>query len=92
MSPPSGSNCHTAVTRNSGNVLRAVTDWWSNPIAAVWCFNTHKGVVAMTTKIETRHAVLYSQSEAMTSQELRDSFMIETLFSAGDINACYTAL
>ncbi|WP_137129222.1 5-dehydro-4-deoxy-D-glucuronate isomerase [Rhizobium sp. FY34] len=44
----------------------------------------------MTTRIETRHAVHYSQSEAMTSAELRQNFMIETLFAAGEINAAYT--
>lgn len=44
----------------------------------------------MTAHIETRHAVHYTQSEVMSSQELRDSFMIETLFSAGDLHACYT--
>lgn len=44
----------------------------------------------MTTQIETRHAVHYTQSEAMTGQALRDSFLIETLFSDGDIHACYT--
>ncbi len=44
----------------------------------------------MTTTIETRHAVHYSQSEAMTGAELRQNFMIETLFAAGEINAAYT--
>jgi 4-deoxy-L-threo-5-hexosulose-uronate ketol-isomerase len=44
----------------------------------------------MTTTIETRHAVHYSQSEAMTGAELRQNFMIETLFAEGEINAAYT--
>jgi 4-deoxy-L-threo-5-hexosulose-uronate ketol-isomerase len=44
----------------------------------------------MTTTIETRHAVHYSQSEAMNGAELRQNFMIETLFAAGEINAAYT--
>jgi 4-deoxy-L-threo-5-hexosulose-uronate ketol-isomerase len=44
----------------------------------------------MTTTIKTRHAVHYSQSEAMTGAELRQNFMIETLFAAGEINAAYT--
>jgi 4-deoxy-L-threo-5-hexosulose-uronate ketol-isomerase len=44
----------------------------------------------MTTRIETRHAVHYTQSEAMTGAELRQNFMIETLFAAGEINAAYT--
>ncbi|WP_377297224.1 5-dehydro-4-deoxy-D-glucuronate isomerase [Rhizobium sp. SGZ-381] len=44
----------------------------------------------MTTTIETRHAVHYTQSEAMTGAQLRDNFMIETLFAAGAVNAAYT--
>ncbi|MCJ8509803.1 5-dehydro-4-deoxy-D-glucuronate isomerase [Rhizobium lemnae] len=44
----------------------------------------------MTTTIETRHAVHYSQSERMTSAELRENFMIERLFVAGEIYAAYT--
>lgn len=44
----------------------------------------------MTIAIETRHAVHYSQSEKMTSGELRDNFMIDRLFEAGSIHACYT--
>ncbi|WP_312223579.1 5-dehydro-4-deoxy-D-glucuronate isomerase [Rhizobium rhizoryzae] len=44
----------------------------------------------MTTTIETRHAVHYSQSERMTSAELRENFMIERLFVAGEIHAAYT--
>ncbi|MDO1585243.1 5-dehydro-4-deoxy-D-glucuronate isomerase [Rhizobium oryzicola] len=44
----------------------------------------------MTTKIETRHAVHYTQSEAMTGAELRENFMIERLFATGELNAAYT--
>jgi 4-deoxy-L-threo-5-hexosulose-uronate ketol-isomerase len=44
----------------------------------------------MTTKIETRHAVHYTQSEAMTGAELRENFMIERLFAAGELLAAYT--
>jgi 4-deoxy-L-threo-5-hexosulose-uronate ketol-isomerase len=44
----------------------------------------------MTTTIETRHAVHYTQSEKMTGAELRQTFMIETLFAAGELHAAYT--
>lgn len=44
----------------------------------------------MTTKIETLHAVHYTQSERMTSGELRDNFLMENLFVAGEVNAVYT--
>lgn len=44
----------------------------------------------MTTTIQTRHAVHYTQSEKMTGAELRDTFMIERLFAAGEIHAAYT--
>ncbi|MCO5734474.1 5-dehydro-4-deoxy-D-glucuronate isomerase [Rhizobium sp. SSA_523] len=44
----------------------------------------------MSTTIETRHAVHYSQSEAMNGAQLRENFMVETLFAPGDIYAVYT--
>ncbi|TCV72043.1 4-deoxy-L-threo-5-hexosulose-uronate ketol-isomerase [Neorhizobium sp. R1-B] len=44
----------------------------------------------MTTTIQTRHAVHYSQSERMTGAELRENFLIESLFSAGTLEAVYT--
>ncbi len=44
----------------------------------------------MPTMIDTRHAVHYTQSERMTSAELRQNFMIETLFVPGEIRASYT--
>ena len=44
----------------------------------------------MTTTIQTRHAVHYSQSERMTGAELRENFLIESLFSAGALEAVYT--
>lgn len=44
----------------------------------------------MTTTIETRHAVHYTQSEKMTGAELRQNFMIEALFAAGELKAAYT--
>lgn len=44
----------------------------------------------MTTTIETRHAVHYTQSEKMTGAELRQNFMIENLFAAGELKAAYT--
>jgi 4-deoxy-L-threo-5-hexosulose-uronate ketol-isomerase len=44
----------------------------------------------MTTTLQTRHAVHYSQSERMTGAELRENFLIESLFSAGTLEAAYT--
>ncbi len=44
----------------------------------------------MTTTIQTRHAVHYSQSERMAGAELRENFLIESLFSAGALEATYT--
>lgn len=44
----------------------------------------------MTTAVQTRHAVHYTQSERMTGAELRENFMIESLFSAGTLQAAYT--
>lgn len=44
----------------------------------------------MTTTIETRHAVHFTQSEKMTGAELRQTFMIETLFAPGELHAAYT--
>ncbi|CDN57202.1 4-deoxy-L-threo-5-hexosulose-uronate ketol-isomerase 2 (plasmid) [Neorhizobium galegae bv. officinalis bv. officinalis str. HAMBI 1141] len=44
----------------------------------------------MTIDVRTRHAVHYSQSERMTSAELRENFVIEDLFVAGTLQAVYT--
>ncbi|MDR6819684.1 4-deoxy-L-threo-5-hexosulose-uronate ketol-isomerase [Neorhizobium sp. 2083] len=44
----------------------------------------------MTIDVRTRHAVHYSQSERMTSAELRENFVIEDLFVAGALQAVYT--
>jgi 4-deoxy-L-threo-5-hexosulose-uronate ketol-isomerase len=44
----------------------------------------------MTTVTGTRHAIHYSQSERMTGAELRDHFLIGTLFEAGTLQAVYT--
>jgi len=44
----------------------------------------------MTTTVGTRHAIHYTQSERMTGAELRDNFMVETLFTAGTLQAVYT--
>jgi 4-deoxy-L-threo-5-hexosulose-uronate ketol-isomerase len=49
-----------------------------------------RGYKSMPTSIETRHAVHYTQSEAMTGAELRQNFMIEHLFAAGELHAFYT--
>ncbi|WOS66568.1 5-dehydro-4-deoxy-D-glucuronate isomerase [Sinorhizobium fredii] len=44
----------------------------------------------MQSSITVRHAVHYTQSEAMTGSELRQNFMIEELFTPGSANAVYT--
>ncbi|AWI60446.1 5-dehydro-4-deoxy-D-glucuronate isomerase [Sinorhizobium fredii] len=44
----------------------------------------------MQSSIAVRHAVHYTQSEAMTGSALRENFMIEELFSPGGANAVYT--
>lgn len=44
----------------------------------------------MTTAVATRHAIHYTQSERMTGAELRESFMIETLFEPGTLHSVYT--
>ena len=44
----------------------------------------------MQSSISVRHAVHYTQSEAMTGSALRENFMIEELFSPGGANAVYT--
>ncbi|WP_105382720.1 5-dehydro-4-deoxy-D-glucuronate isomerase [Neorhizobium alkalisoli] len=44
----------------------------------------------MTTTIQTRHAIHYSQSERMIGAELRENFLIESLFSEGALEAAYT--
>ncbi len=44
----------------------------------------------MTIDVRTRHAVHYSQSERMTSADLREKFVIENLFVAGTLQAVYT--
>lgn len=44
----------------------------------------------MTTTIQTRHAIHYSQSERMTGAELRENFLIQTLFVPGSLQAVYT--
>src|SRR5687767_6484798 len=44
----------------------------------------------MTIDVRTRHAVHYSQSERMTSADLRENFVIENLFVAGTLQAVYT--
>ncbi|MBW6424164.1 5-dehydro-4-deoxy-D-glucuronate isomerase [Rhizobium sp. XQZ8] len=44
----------------------------------------------MSTTVGTRHAIHYTQSERMTGAELRDNFMIGTLFAAGTLQAVYT--
>ncbi|OAP36470.1 5-keto-4-deoxyuronate isomerase [Sinorhizobium glycinis] len=44
----------------------------------------------MQSSITVRHAVHYSQSEAMTGSALRQNFLIEELFTPGSANAVYT--
>ncbi|PDT49838.1 5-dehydro-4-deoxy-D-glucuronate isomerase [Sinorhizobium fredii] len=44
----------------------------------------------MQSSIAVRHAVHYTQSEAMTGSELRQNFMIGELFTPGSANAVYT--
>src|SRR6478609_6821443 len=44
----------------------------------------------MTTTVGTRHAIHYTQSERMTGAELRESFMIETLFEPSTLHSVYT--
>ncbi|MFB9952424.1 5-dehydro-4-deoxy-D-glucuronate isomerase [Rhizobium puerariae] len=44
----------------------------------------------MTTTVQTRHAIHYSQSERMTGAELREHFLIEDLFVGGSLQAVYT--
>jgi 4-deoxy-L-threo-5-hexosulose-uronate ketol-isomerase len=40
--------------------------------------------------METRHAIHYGQAEALDGRELRRHFMIEGIFSPGEIRATYT--
>ncbi|AFL49906.1 4-deoxy-L-threo-5-hexosulose-uronate ketol-isomerase [Sinorhizobium fredii] len=44
----------------------------------------------MQSSITVRHAVHYSQSEAMSGSALRQNFLIEELFTPGSANAVYT--
>lgn len=44
----------------------------------------------MTATVQTRHAIHYSQSERMTGAEIRENFLIETLFVPGSLQAVYT--